>query len=97
MNVSRVNHAHWIMRLLTLGIASLLLLHSSSFSQNSSGSKTVSGMIAYYDVVPSQIIGTHPPTHPEAIMHGSLPTRRQSHHFIAALFERESLKRVTNV
>jgi hypothetical protein len=37
------------------------------------GSRVVDGMIAYFGVVPSQVVGTHDPDHPEAAMHGGVP------------------------
>lgn len=84
-----------ILRLI-VGAALFLALHGAALGQESDGTKFVDGMIAYYGVVPSEIIGTHPPTHPEAEMHGGVPSGKRSHHLVVALFEEERFERITD-
>lgn len=84
-----------ILRFIT-GVALFFALHGVAFGQDSGGSKAVDGMIAYYGVVPSEVVGTHPPTHPEATMHGGIPGGKRSHHLMVALFEEESFERITD-
>ena len=96
MNTTLVDHIQ--QNLLRFAVAAVLFLtlHGPSFGQETCGSKAVNGMIAYYAVVPSQFVGTHPPAHPEATMHGGVPSGKRSHHLIVALFEEERFERVTN-
>jgi hypothetical protein len=60
------------------------------------GSRVVDGMIAYFGVVPSQVVGTHDPDHPEAAMHGGVPGGPRSHHVIVSLFEQDGSPRITD-
>lgn len=55
--------------------------------------KVVAGVAVYLGIVPSEMIQGHPPTHPESMMHGGIPTDRRDHIMIA-LFDEASGKRI---
>lgn len=79
-----------------IGLVLLCALVSTSFGQDSGGSEVVDGIVAYYGVVSSEIVGTHTPNHPEAEMHGGIPADKRAHHLVIALFEQGSFDRITN-
>lgn len=77
-------------------LAGLLLAGCDDESTETAYSRTKDGVVAYFGVVPSQVVGTHPPAHPEAAMHGGVPADPQAKHVIVSLFAREDDSRITD-
>lgn len=77
-------------------LAGLLLAGCSDESTEAVYSRTKDGVVAYFGVVPSQVVGTHPPVHPEAAMHGGVPADPQAEHVIVSLFARDDNARITD-
>lgn len=96
MSVNDSKFVRHIVQRFAMGVALLFAFHGVSSAQETGGSEVVGGMIAYYGVVPSQLVGAHPPGHPEARMHGGVPSGKRSHHVIVALFDQESFERITD-
>ena len=49
--------------------------------------KTASGLAVYLGVLPAAMIQGHPRGHPEATMHGGVPSGRHSYHIVVAVFD----------
>lgn len=58
--------------------------------------KVADGIGIYYAVLPAEIVRGHPKGHPEATMHGGVPSGKHIHHVMVALFEGETLDRITD-
>lgn len=58
--------------------------------------KTVGGISAYLGVMPAAIVRGHPSAHPEATMHGGVPSGRFERHVVVALFDAKTFVRITN-
>lgn len=56
-------------------------------AQDASNYKIVGSVAAYLGVMPAEIVGGHPQTHPEAKMHGGAPRNAHSEHIVIALFD----------
>lgn len=54
------------------------------------------GIGIYYAVLPAEMIRGHPKGHPEATMHGGVPSGKHVHHVMVALFEGKTLDRITD-
>ena len=54
----------------------------------------VGSVAAYLGVMPAEIVGGHPPTHPETRMHGGPPSNADSEHIVIALFDDPSGTRI---
>lgn len=60
-----------------------------------SGSYQIAGSVAaYLGVMPAEIVGGHPPNHPESTMHGGPPKNAHSEHIVIALFDDPSGARI---
>lgn len=77
---------------IALGLAYM----SPALAQESSGTRTLDGVLAYYAIVPSEIVSKHPSGHPEAKMHGGVPSDARSHHLMVALFKGKDMQRITD-
>ena len=87
---------------LPVGAKSLLLaavfslLSGAAFAADSSDYRVVDGLAIYYATVPAEMIRGHPKGHTEAVMHGGVPAGKHVHHVMIALFDSESLERITD-
>jgi len=73
-----------------------LFYSGASLAQQPSGTATLDGLVAYYAIVPSEILEDHPRRHPESTMHGGVPRNASSHHLVLALFDKESSDRIVD-
>jgi hypothetical protein len=55
------------------GLTLLCLLQGTSFAKESGASEVLDDIVAYFGVVPSEIIGTHNPNHTEATFMAGYP------------------------
>lgn len=76
--------------------AILVSIAGASFASEPGGYKVVGGIGIYYAVLPAEMIRGHPKGHPEATMHGGVPSGKHVHHVMVALFEAKSLDRITD-
>lgn len=58
-------------------------------------SRSKNGITAYFGVVPSQVVGTHPPMDSAASMHGGVPSDPQAQHVVVSLFDADG-NRITD-
>jgi hypothetical protein len=72
------------------------MFSNAAFATDSSDYKVVDGIAIYYAAIPAEIIRGHPKGHPEAVMHGGVPDGRHVHHLLIALFDGDSLERITD-
>ncbi len=79
------------------GLALLCMLQGTSFAQESGASEVLDDIVAYFGAVPSEIIGTHNPSHTEATIHGGLPTNKRAHQLVIALFEEDCDRIICNI
>lgn len=77
-------------------VAILMLSAGASFANEPGGYKIAHGIVIYYAVLPAEMIRGHAKEHPEATMHGGVPSGKHYHHVMVALFEEKSLNRITN-
>tara|TARA_R110000824_G_scaffold341081_1_gene527556 strand:- start:281 stop:754 length:474 start_codon:yes stop_codon:yes gene_type:complete len=77
-------------------VAILSSIATVSFATEPSDYTVADGIGIYYAVLPAEIIRGHPKGHPEAAMHGGIPSGKHVHHVMIALFEGESLDRITD-
>jgi hypothetical protein len=82
---------------LALTLAAVLLMFTNAaFATDSSDYRVVDGLAIYYAAIPAEIIRGHPKGHPEAVMHGGVPAGKHVHHLMIALFDGNSLERITD-
>jgi len=77
-------------------VAILSLFSGAAFAADSSDYKIVDGLAIYYAVLSAEVIRGHPKGHPEAVMHGGVPAGKHVHHVLIALFDGESMERITD-
>lgn len=58
--------------------------------------RVVDGVAIYLGVMPAEIVQGHPNKHPEATMHGGVPTRGHRDHVVVALFDNDTGRRIEN-
>jgi hypothetical protein len=58
--------------------------------------KVSEGLGVYIGVLPAALIKGHPTTHPEATMHGGVPSGARKYHLVIAVFDAASGDRVEN-
>lgn len=73
-----------------------VLLSEVSFADDPTGYMSAGGIGVYYAVLPAEMIRGYPKGSPEFEMHGGLPTGEHIHHVMVALFEGETMERITN-
>ena len=56
--------------------------------------KTAAGLAVYLGVLPAAMIQGHPRDHPEAAMHGGVPSGRHGYHIVVAVFDAATGQRV---
>ncbi|KWF26708.1 hypothetical protein WL88_10695 [Burkholderia diffusa] len=72
-----------------------LLVAAVAGAQRDAGQHLLIGDIdAYYGIVPSAAIGTHPASHVEATMHGGRPGNRYSYHLVVTLLDHATRQRI---
>ncbi len=76
--------------------AILVSIAGASFASEPGGYKVVDGTAIYFAVLPAEIIRGHPKGHPEATMHGGIPSGKHVHHVMVALFEAKSFDHITD-
>ena len=79
---------------LLAGLALWAGLGGALHAQDPSSYQIVGSVAAYLGIMPAQIVGTHPPIHPETQMHGGPPNDAHSDHIVVALFENPSGTRI---
>jgi hypothetical protein len=73
------------------------LLAAAPASANEDENYKVSeGLGVYLGVMPAGIVKGHPESHPEATMHGGVPSGRHEYHLIIAVFDAATGARVEN-
>jgi hypothetical protein len=56
--------------------------------------RVVDGLAVYLGLLPAEMVRGHPPSHPEADMHGGIPGGPHDYHVVVALFDAASGMRV---
>lgn len=70
---------------------------SSMQVPNHRSHQTRDGLTVYIGVIPAAIVKEqHPAGHPEATMHGGIPTANNEYHLVAAIFDAVSGERITD-
>lgn len=60
------------------------------------GVKTAGGLMMYLGVVPASTVRGHAKSHPEANMHGGVPSGSHDMHIVVAVFDKASGERITD-
>ena len=76
--------------------AVVMLFAGTALADHSSGYKVVDGLTIYYAVIPAELLRAYPKGSSEAAAHASIPRGKKAHHLLVALFEGESMERVTD-
>lgn len=80
-----------------LALAAVAMLFvGTAFAYHSSGYKVANGLTIYYAVIPAEILRSYPEGSPEAIAHASIPRGKNVDHLLVAVFEGESMERITD-
>lgn len=58
--------------------------------------RSAGGLTVYLGVLPAEIVGGHPPAHPERRMHGGPPAGPHRYHLIASIFEMATGERISD-
>jgi hypothetical protein len=85
-------------RVFVAAAVAMLALHSAgpAAAQTENGVIVSQGLAFYYALIPAEMIRGHSKEHPEASMHGGVPSRPHAHHVMVALFDAKSFDRVVN-
>ena len=67
-----------------------------AFAHDTAPYKLAGGLAVYLGVIPAEMIRGHPKGHPEAEMHGGVPSGRHVHHVMVAIFDDASGERTTD-
>ena len=82
---------------ISVAVATLALMVSGKvMADTESGYVVDHGIAIYYATIPAEIIRGHAKEHPEATMHGGIPRSRHAYHVMVALFDAQSLQRITD-
>lgn len=82
---------------LSLALAAVVALFvGTGYAADTSGYKTVDGLTIYYAVIPAEILRAYPKDSPEAIAHNPIPRGKHVHHLMVAVFESQSMERITD-
>jgi hypothetical protein len=73
-----------------------LCVVAQAFAQDTAPYKIAGGLAVYLGIVSAEVIEGHPRGHPEAEMHGSVPSGRHVHHVMVAVFDDASGRRITD-
>jgi hypothetical protein len=77
-------------------LLSVLTAAIPAVADSSGNRQTVGNVKIYLGVIPAQIIFGHPPTHPEASMHGGPPVGDDDYHVIVSLFDARNGEPITH-
>jgi len=80
----------------SMALTTLALLTSEPVRAADSGYSVDHGITFYYAMIPAEMIRGHRPEHPEATMHGRVPSSQHTYHVMVALFDAQSLRRITD-
>ncbi len=84
----------WMRPAVLAGLALSFRLAGPLHAQDASNYQIVGSVAAYLGVMPAEIVGGHPQTHPETRMHGGPPQNAHSEHIVIALFDDPSGTRI---
>lgn len=62
-------------------------LPAADAAEEAPGLQTIGGLTVYLGVLPAAVVQGHREDHPEAAMHGGVPSGRHAYHVIAAVFD----------
>ncbi len=79
----------------TLAVIAMLIANTA-LAADTAGQKIVDGIMLYYSVVPAELIRGYAKGQPEAAMHGGAPSGSHAHHVLVALFDKDTLERITD-
>jgi hypothetical protein len=65
-------------------------------AQGGGDMKTVGNVLIYMGLLPVEMVRGHPQQHPEATMHGGVPSQSGQYHVIIALFDTKTGARIEN-
>ena len=83
---------YWRTLLMVMGLATLNAIAAATDAPENF--RVVDGVAIYLGVMPAQIVQGHAKEHPEAGMHGGVPTRGQRAHVVLALFDDATGRRI---
>jgi hypothetical protein len=69
-------------------------LPAADAAEEAPGLQTIGGLTVYLGVLPAAIVQGHREDHPEAAMHGGVPSGRHAYHMIAAVFDAGTGERI---
>lgn len=72
------------------------IISGPAMAQTGSGYRVDHGIAIYYGTIPAEMLRGHPSEHPEATMHGGIPSSPHAYHVMVALFDASSLQRITD-
>lgn len=84
----------WQAALVVIGVAMLNPITAAADAPENF--QVVDDVAIYLGVMPAQIVQGHPKEHPEAGMHGGVPTRGHRDHVVVALFDNATGQRIEN-
>ena len=73
-----------------------MLVASTALAADTAGQKIADGIMLYYSVVPAELVRGYAKGKPEAAMHGGAPSGTHAHHVQVALFDKDTLERITD-
>ena len=79
-----------------LACAAIVMLFAGTALADHSGYKVVDGLTVYYGVIPAAVLRTFPKGSPEARAHARIPSGKHTYHLVVAVFEGDSMERVTD-
>ncbi len=88
----RIVTVFWKAVLVAAGLASLGFAAAATDAPENV--QVVQGMAIYLGVMPAQLVEGHPRMHPEAGMHGGIPSRGRRDHVVVALFDDATGQRI---
>ncbi len=82
---------------LAVAAATLMMVFSrEGMADTDNGYVLDHGIAIYYATIPAEIIRGHPQEHPETTMHGGIPRSPHAYHVMVALFDAQTLQRITD-
>ena len=83
--------------LLRFVLLAFVIVSSPTMADTGGGDmKTVGNVLVYLGLLPTEMIRGHPQEHPEASMHGGVPSGSGQYHVIIALFDAKTGARIEN-
>jgi hypothetical protein len=84
-----------IPRLLGVLLVFLAVISAPAYAHSDSDSMTVSNVLVYMGLLPTEMIRGHAQGHPEVSMHGGQPHESGEYHVVIALFDAKTGARIT--